>query len=349
MKKISILIRGLGVIGFPLSRILLELKNKFSDFEIYCEPYRILPENQYTILDLVTNGAIIVGTQENHFQDYPQILSHCIHEDEVRTKIDILLDCSPSGVAETRMNEYMEEKYPSCQFFIAQGSEHKFGKQILFPESESFLETTKEKFFHISTCNTHTLVSILRNLSYTAIDEIDFMVLRRDADMAKNDPHVTGPLFQIPKFTQGTHHSFFLEELLTLIGKKIISTSSAITVNSPYMHVVRFQAKMKAKLEIKDILQNIDSDEFSASTEQLSTNMIFSSARDRNFLGRIFSHGVWILPCLEVHEKTVRGVVATPGDSNVIFSTILSSLKLIQYNQFSEVMDFLRKFSLRKI
>ena len=88
------------------------------------------------------------------------------------------------------MSEYTKENFPNCKAFIAQGSEHKFGKQLLFPDNTEILENTLDFFFHVSTCNTHTLASILRvfKSNSSKISNVDFVIIRRDADMAKNDP-----------------------------------------------------------------------------------------------------------------------------------------------------------------
>jgi hypothetical protein len=66
--------------------------------------------------------------------------------------------------------------------------------------------------------------------------------------------------------------------------------------------------------------------------------MIFSSGRERGEFGRIFSHAVFVEPSLEVNGNIVRGIAATPGDSNVLISTIYASLKILGHERINDVM-----------
>lgn len=347
MKKI--LVRGVGVIGFPLLKILLELKNKLGSYEVYFEPYEIHSENKYLFFELILLGGKIILTEKN--VSLSLNIDFKIHyTKDVYKEMSLVYDCSPSGIASNRKSEYSKEIFPNAECFIAQGSEHNFGKQIIYPENISVLEKSNEDFFHIGTCNSHTLVSIIRNIEKVSeLESIDFVVIRRDADMAKNDPHVTGPLFQIPNYSFGSHHVKYLDEIYSSIGKKIIMTSTGITVNSPYMHVIRFSANLKNKTNRMELEKNIREDFFSSITYQNSTNMIFSSGRDRGKMGRIFSHGVWVLPCLEINENFVRGIVATPGDSNVIFSSILLGFKKLSILGFEETKILLKEYLIKEI
>lgn len=352
MKERMIYVRGVGVIGWPLVGLFLSLRNFLPEIKIAIEPYRLSSENIFHIEHLLQMGAILVDTKENKASNWDQIpTSSLIAEEEVRKSCEIVLDCSPSGIAEKRMSEYTKENFPNAKAFIGQGSEHKFGKQILFPENASILENTEEKYFHISTCNTHTLSAIIRvfNAVPAKISNIDFVIIRRDADMAKNDPHVTGPLFQIPESEHGTHHARLLNELYSTINKSYLVTSSAITVNSPYMHITRFRIELEKKIALDQILKAIQADPLLSTTSQLSSNMIFSSGRERGEFGRIFSHAVFVTPSLEINEKIVRGIAATPGDSNVLISTIYATLKILNHERINEVMRELYKKVLKNI
>jgi len=339
MKERIIYIRGLGVIGWPLAGLFLSLKKILPDLKIAIEPYRINTENIYHIEHLSRLGAILVETEENKVSDWSQF-PLVISEFQIRESCEIVLDCSPSGVAEKRIAEYTKENYPNCKAFIAQGSEHKFGKQLLFPDNISILTNTVDRFFHISTCNTHTLAAILRvfNSMSVKISNVDFVIIRRDADMAKNDPHVTGPLFQFPEGSHGTHHARLLNELFATVNKSYPITSSAMTVNSPYMHITRLRVELGREIKREEILESIHNDPLLSLTSQVSSNMIFSSGRERGEFGRIFSHAVFVEPSLEVNSNIVRGIAATPGDSNVLISTIYAALKILGHERINDVM-----------
>ena len=350
MKERIIYIRGLGVIGWPLAGLLLSLKNLLPDLKITIEPYKISTENIYHIEHLSRLGAILVETEENRVSRWTQF-PLVVSEFQIRKSCEIVLDCSPSGVAEKRITEYTKENYPNCKAFIAQGSEHKFGKQLLFPDNTSIIENTQDRYFHISTCNTHTLSAILRifNSIPVKISNVDFVIIRRDADMAKNDPHVTGPLFQFPEGIHGTHHARLLNELYATVNRSYAVTSSAMTVNSPYMHITRFRLELENEISREEILKSINNDPLLSLTSQISSNIIFSSGRERGEFGRIYSHAVFVAPSLEVNGNIVRGIAATPGDSNVLISTIYSTLKILGHERINDVMLDLYKKVLKKI
>jgi glyceraldehyde-3-phosphate dehydrogenase type II len=339
MKEQIIYIRGVGVIGWPLAGLFLSLKKLLPGIKIAIEPYKINRESVHHINHLCKMGAILVETDLNEASKWKEFES-IQSEKEIRKSSAIVLDCSPSGVAEKRMGEYTKENFSNCKAFIAQGSEHKFGKQLLFPDNTEILENTTDSFFHVSTCNTHTLSAILRifNSIPIKISNVDFIIIRRDADMAKNDPHVTGPLFQFPEGEHGTHHARLLNELYKTVNQSYAVTSSAMTVNSPYMHITRFRVELEKEIIREEILKSINNDPLLSLTSQVSSNMIFSSGRERGEFGRIFSHAVFVEPSLEVNGNIVRGIAATPGDSNVLISTIYATLKILGHERINDVM-----------
>jgi glyceraldehyde-3-phosphate dehydrogenase/erythrose-4-phosphate dehydrogenase len=343
MKDRIIYIRGVGVIGWPLAGLFLSLKNLLPEIKIVVEPYKVNAENIHHLEHLCKLGAMIVNSDLNFVNEASKwfALRNVCEALEVRESCEIVLDCSPSGVAEKRMSEYAGINYPNSKAFIAQGSEHKFGKQLLFPDNTEILENTKDSFFHISTCNTHSLSAILRvfNSIPVKLKTTDFVILRRDADMAKNDPHVTGPLFQFPEGEHGTHHARLLNELYRTVNQTYNVTSSAMTVNSPYMHITRFRMELEEKVSREEILECINNDPLLSLTSQVSSNMIFSSGRERGEFGRIFSHAVFVEPSLEVNGNIVRGIATTPGDSNVLISTIYATLKILGHERINEVMQ----------
>lgn len=353
MKDKIIYIRGVGVIGWPLAGLFLSLKHFLPEYKIAIEPYKITAENIYHLQYLTDRGATLVETEENGARQIEKNhrFTSIIPEEDIHTSCEILLDSSPPTIAEKRMTEYNKDNFPNCKAFIAQGSEHRFGKQLLFPDNTQILDNTRDTLFHISTCNTHTLAAILRlfNSTRVKISNVDFVILRRDADMAKNDPHVTGPLFQFPEGKHGTHHARLLNELYATVNQSYPITSSAMTINSPYMHITRFRIELEKEIKREQILESIHTDPLLSITSQISSNMIFSSGRERGEFGRIFSHAVFVAPSLEVNGNIVRGIAATPGDSNVLISTIYSTLKILGHERINDVMRDLYKKVLKNI
>lgn len=349
----GVYIRGTGVIGWPLASLLLILQGKLERFQVYIEPYRLKKSEIPAILSLVEKGGIVVDTGDNGVADF--FPEYAGREDALRKSL-VLCDCSPPGVADSRLQEYTKLEYSKIRMFIAQGSEHKFGPQFMYPDAREYLEKDLPKFIHVSTCNTHTLAGSLRLLTdespkelESILEEADFLVIRRDADMAKDDPHVTGPLLVKPEAEWGTHHSRLLNELYSQVKVRLPVTSSSVTINSPYMHLVRFRFRLKKAIKKETVLKRIQNDPYLSTTDLISTNSIFSSGRDRGLYGRIFSHAVIPLGSLEVLEKEIRGYAATPGDSNVQISTIYAVFRALDLEFGPVAESFLQSVVLQEI
>ncbi|TGK42918.1 hypothetical protein EHQ12_04260, partial [Leptospira gomenensis] len=152
-----------------------------------------------------------------------------------------------------------------------------------------------------------------------------------------------------PEAEWGTHHSRLLNELYSQIGIRIPITSSSVTINSPYMHLVRFRFRLKKNLKRETLLRRIQNDPYLSTTNLISTNSIFSSGRDRGLYGRIFSHAVLPLASLEVLEREVRGYAATPGDSNVQISTIYAVFRGLGIEFGPVAESFLQSIVLQEI
>ncbi|WP_125169947.1 hypothetical protein [Leptospira perolatii] len=331
----GVYLRGTGVIGWPLASLLLLLQGKFGGFKVFIEPYKLSRSEVPQILSLAEKGGILVDDGSNQVAEH---FPNFVKKSEALKECKVLCDSSPPGVAEKRFEEYNTSEYSNIILFVAQGSEHTFGPQFLYPENANILEKELPRFIHISTCNTHTLAGILRPFARgneispefkitdlpELIEEADFFVLRRDADMAKNDPHVTGPILVLPESENGTHHARLLNEVYHTIGFSLKLSSSSVTINSPYMHLIRFKVKLRKAIKKEDLLHRISNDPYLSTTNLVSTNSIFSSGRDRGLYGRIFAHAVFPLGALEVQGKEVRGYAATPGDSNVHISTVFA-------------------------
>ncbi len=349
----GVYVRGTGVIGWPLASLLLILQEKLKQFQVYIEPFRMKESEIPAILSLLEKGAFLVETRDNEVSKF---FPDFIKKEEALLRSLVLCDCSPPGVADSRIEEYNLSEYSNIRMFIAQGSEHKFGPQFMYPDTRAFLEKNLPRMIHVATCNTHTLAGSLRLLTEESpkelesiLEEADFLVIRRDADMAKDDPHVTGPLLVKPEADWGTHHSRLLNELYSQIGIKVPVTSSSVTINSPYMHLVRFRFRLKKNLKREIVLRRLQNDPYLSTTNLVSTNSIFSSGRDRGLYGRIFSHAVIPLGSLEILEKEIRGYAATPGDSNVHISTVFAVFQTLGIEFGPTAESFLQSIVLQEI
>lgn len=346
------MIRGHGVIGYPLAYLLASLRKLEDSFDVFLEPFEIGLGDTYQLHHLEAIGCLLVSTERN---EAISRFEKAVPYSEAVERSRILCDVSPPSVAETRIKEYKSPFYSGIQHFIAQGSEHSFGPQLLMPANKDLLEDPP-RFFHIGTCNSHALYAILELFSEGSLiklnenlSDVDFVILRRDADLAKSGPHLAGPLIGLPSCEDGTHHAFYLKEVLKEKGFRVPVSSSSVTINSPFFHLIRFRLQTKKLFSLDLVREQILSGESISYTYLSSAASVFSHARDRGMLGRIWSRALFFLSALEVNGAEVRGYAATPGDSSVVLPTITAVLECLELEVSDRSRDFLKSVFLRQI
>ena len=130
--------------------------------------------------------------------------------------------------------------------FIAQGSESGFGKKYARGINDSALNQ-EDKFIQIVSCNTHNISCLTKTIAFNEdsnnnLDKGDFICIRRANDLSQEDGFIPAPkvgIHENKKF--GTHHAKDAHGLFRTIGENLNLYSSAMKVNSQYMHILRFK------------------------------------------------------------------------------------------------------------
>ena len=121
--------------------------------------------------------------------------------------------------------------------------------------------------------------------------------------------------------------------------------SSAMKVNSQYMHIIRFSLRIKGHATENDIINKFEKNKFTAITHKTSSNKVFSFGRDHGYYGRIFNHTVLSIPSLHLGRysgaTTVSGFCFTPQDGNSLLSSVAAALYGLYGNDY---LDYMKTF-----
>ena len=111
------------------------------------------------------------------------------------------------------------------------------------------------------------------------------------------------------------------------MGHDLKLFSSAVKLNSQYMHALHFTLKMRERLDLDEVLRCLHANPRVACTEKLSANGIFSFGREHGHYGRILNQTVVSTPTLTVSDDSeVTGFCFTPQDGNSLMSSVAATL-----------------------
>ncbi len=85
-------------------------------------------------------------------------------------------------------------------------------------------------------------------------------------------------------------------------GLELTLWSSAIKVNTQYMHCIYFTLKLKRAASRDEILARLRADERISLTKKQAAGEVFSFGRDHGYFGRILNQTVIVEPALEVRK-----------------------------------------------
>jgi len=329
----NVLVIGTGTIGEPLIGLLTRLKHDLKLNKVIFHKRSALKYEVAKVNSLVDQGAILAvnSGKEDKFIE----LGHT-PQMTLERAIDIstvVIDCTPAG---NENKELMYEKSNNDnKIFIAQGSEKHFGTPYALGVNDEILKKEAPKYIQIVSCNTHAISRIILSLSKDGpnLSFGDFVCIRRANDASQNDGFIPSPTLGVHTDVEfGTHHARDVSDLFyTITNEHLPITSSAMKVNSQYMHAIRFSIEIKEELTLGDVIARFKEDRFISLTQHKTANKVFSFGRDHGFYGRIYNQAVVCEPSLSVFKSTkgstrVVGFMFTPQDGNSLLSSLFACL-----------------------
>jgi glyceraldehyde-3-phosphate dehydrogenase (NAD(P)) len=339
-----VLVVGTGTIGEPLTGLLADTtiaKGLGIDELIF---YKHTPRltDRPMMRGLLQKGAHLC-CQFEKMNDFRQMgIEPTYTFEDALSKATVVVDCSSEGMGVKNRYLFYETVKDDVKAFLAQGSEHGFGMPYGVGLNDEILKFKKLKFIQIVSCNTHNASRVLKDLAFTdngrnILTEGRFVFMRRATDVSQTGRFIAGPSVGKHKDkTFGTHHAKDVYRLYSTIGYHLNVFSSAIKLNTQYMHTSFFSLlldKDKA-CSLEEVEQIFIDDPYVAVTNKTDANVVFSFGREYGHYGRILNQTVVVLPSLLIrqselfHDKIeVIGYSYTPQDGN----SLLSSSSAVAY------------------
>jgi glyceraldehyde-3-phosphate dehydrogenase/erythrose-4-phosphate dehydrogenase len=339
---------GTGTIGEPLIGLLADDKSQFGIDEVTFHKRTPLAAEKAKVEDLVRRGAVLAVDEDrkSRFEE----LGHAPKYETIEAieRATVVIDCTPVG------NQMKEDFYNRAEGpigFMAQGSEYGFGKMYARGINDEALVRQEDKFLQIVSCNTHNISVLIKALAMDPdgtnhLENGRFLCMRRANDISQDSGFVASPVVGghgDERF--GTHHARDAHDLFTTLGYDLNIHSSAIKLNTQYMHSLHFSLTLDREIDIGEIRDRLDTNTRIAVTHKQSANQVFSFGRDHGYYGRIMSQAVVALETLAVRNgNEIVGFSFTPQDGNPLLSTVAAILWYLDPDTRDDRIDVLRRY-----
>jgi len=340
---------GTGTIGEPLIGLLCDFKNELGIDEVTFHKNTPLTTDRSKVQNLIINRGARLTTHEEKFDGFIDLgLKPDFNTEDAIDRASVVIDCTPSGIGHQNKNKFYEKYVDNTIGFVAQGSESGFGKRYARGINDDALVVGVDKFVQVVSCNTHNLSTIVNTLALDEgphnLVEGKFMLVRRANDLSQSSNFVPSPQVGIHSNDQfGTHHAADAYELFKTRGLNLNIFSSAMKINSQYMHILHFVLKVKNKTSITKILNKLEQNDRIALTDKINTDEVFSFGRDHGHFGRILNQAVISVPSLAViNDNTIVGFCFTPQDGNSILSSISIAEWFLYPNSYEDKIQCLK-------
>jgi glyceraldehyde-3-phosphate dehydrogenase (NAD(P)) len=214
----------------------------------------------------------------------------------------------------------------------------------------------EDQFIQVVSCNTHNLAALvdtlaLQDLPQGNLEEGRFVVMRRANDISQDSSFVPSP--QVGKHSDdkyGTHHARDCAGLFATRGLDLNLYSSALKVNSQYMHIVHFSIRVKEGTTLQKVIDLLDANDRISLTEKSTANAVFSFGRDHGHYGRILNQAVVAVQTLQVRdEHEITGFSFTSQDGNSLLSSISLAEWFLYPHSFEEKIQCLRELFFNEV
>lgn len=321
---------GTGTIGEPLIGLLCEFKDSLGIEEVTFHKRTPLLTDRSKVASLMNKGARLCVDDSAHkgFQDLG--MEPSLEAIDAMNRAAVIIDCTPSGVGTHNKSAYYDSFTDNTLGFIAQGSEFGFGKPYARGVNDKALTQGEDQFLQVVSCNTHNLSILIQSLALEDggqenLETGRFVCMRRANDISQDGSFVPSPQVGAHKDARfGTHHARDAWHLFHTLDYDLELFSTAMKVNTQYMHTIFFDIRVKKPTSVEQLLQRIHRNDRMAVTYKESANAVFSFGRDQGHYGRILNVTVVALPTLAVRDggTEIVGYCFTPQDGNSLLSSI---------------------------
>ena len=349
----DILVIGVGTIGEPLTRLLLDHKNTLGIGDVYFAKFN--PTDLGTVKLLQENGGkfVIWSNTEMHFEHLMQ--RHDLRIDgtieSTLKKVCVVADCTNRG------NEIKRDFYSRASFpigFLAQGSEEGFGQPFAYGINDSTLIPGDHRYIQVVSCNTHNILAVLRLTRAVGeeIEDADFVLMRRMNDISQTAKAIPSPSVDAVKTEKypgyGSHQAFDAARVMRTMDVELHNRihSTALLLDNQLMHLNRFRVRVKNKVTVTQVQEAMLADALISVSHLRDMNLVFSKGRDHGYAGRIFNQAVLIRDSMEVSPDghTISGCCFTPQDGNSLLTSVATIAWFFNPRNYKEMMKPFHKY-----
>jgi glyceraldehyde-3-phosphate dehydrogenase/erythrose-4-phosphate dehydrogenase len=344
---------GTGTIGEPLIGLLADHAEAFGIDEVTFHKRTPMVEERAKVRDLMSRGAVL-ATDSDRRASFDELgTPPKLETVEAIERATVVIDCTPAGNA-NKHDHYAKARGPAG--FLAQGSEFGFGKMYARGINDEALMRGQDRFVQVVSCNTHNISVLLKTLAIgddgvSHLTTGRFLCMRRANDISQDGGFIPSPVVgrhDEPRF--GTHHARDAHGLFETLGYDLSLFSSAVKINTQYMHALHFSLSLDREMTIEEAVDLLAANPRVALTHKRSANQIFSFGRDHGYYGRILSQTVVPVETLAVKDGTeLVGFCFTPQDGNALLSSVAATLWFLHPDGFGDRLEVLRRYLFREV
>ncbi len=357
MQRKIVHVVGTGTIGEPLIGLLCDYRGKLGIDEITFHKNSPLRSDRPKIVSLIHRGARL-AVDEDKYTDFKKLgMDPELETEESIRRATVVIDCTPKGIGNFHKTEYYHKFEDSVKGFLAQGSEDGFGKKYARGINDSALMAGTDNFIQVVSCNTHNLACITKTLALHNDVEPDnlvdarFVCIRRANDISQIESFIPAPqVGSHSSMTFGSHHASDAAELFRTLNMELDLFSSAMKVNSQYMHVLWFNMKVKEAVTLNEVKDRLRANPLVAMTRKDMTSTVYSFGRDQGHFGRILNQTVVVEQTLNVrNDHEITGFCFTPQDGNSLLSSISAAEWLMFPHSYEDKIQCLSDLFFQEI
>jgi len=346
---------GTGTIGEPLIGLFTDFRDKLGIDEVTFHKRTPLASDKARIRHLMGRGAKLVTEPQSvaAFEGMGHEVS--FEAQEALERASVVIDCTPAG---NENKKTLYSKLSGKKGFLAQGSEFGFGKPYARGVNDEALVPGEDDYVQIVSCNTHNITTLVKTLADDGedgycLDRGTFVCMRRANDITQVGSFLPAPAVGTHGDEEfGTHHARDAFHLFETIDQRLDMFSSAVKLNTQYMHSIWFQLMLNRDTTLDEVVERLRANHRVALTDKANANLIFSFGRDHGYYGRILSQTVVVVPSLTVrHKREVVGFCFTPQDGNSLVSSVAAALWHMNpdWNDVSERLEPIRRWLFQEI
>ena len=345
---------GTGTIGEPLIGLLCDAKEDLEIDEVTFYKHSPVLTDRPKLKGLINRGGTL-AVREEKMEEFRELgLEPIYTAEEAIKRASVVIDCTPKGTGLQNKEKYYNKYKNRIKGFMAQGSEFGFGKMYAVGINDEAI-TPKDKFIHIVSCNTHNMAVLINTLGIenkkNHMKEGRFLCIRRANDISQTKSFIQSPEVGKHKDEKmGTHHAVDVYHLYKTLGINLNVFSSALKLNTQYMHCIWYDIKLDKKMTRDEAIQRFVDNPRVAVTHKTSANLVFSFGREHGHYGRILDQTVIVIPTLHVvNGNEVVGFCFTPQDGNSILSSITAAERFLYPDSYEEKLRCLGAFLLQEV